>query len=89
MHERYGDRVDIIGVAGRDDLSAVNGFIDGRGVEGFEHIYDESGDIWADFGVSSQPAFLFIAADGTSELIFGGQGEASISERLDALLAQA
>lgn len=89
MHEQYADQVDIIGVAGRDDLSEVNGFINERGVSAFEHIYDESGDIWMEFGVRSQPAFVFIGVDGEAELVFGAQGEDSIGQRLDALLAAA
>ena len=89
MHAQYADQVDIIGVAGRDDLGSVNGFIENLGVDGFEHIYDETGDIWMEFGIRSQPAFVFIGADGESEAVFGSQGEGGMSERLDALLAAA
>ncbi len=65
----------------------MNRFIDGRGVEAFEHVYDETGDIWQTFGVISQPTFVFITADGETEVVFGGQGESSLRERLDGLLA--
>jgi len=32
---------------------------------GFEHIADSGGEIWSAFGVSAQPAYVFINDDGT------------------------
>lgn len=76
----------MVGVAGRDDLSAIQGFIDNRGVDAFPHIADETGEIWATFDVRSQPAFVFIDDDGTIADGTGSLSEAGIIERLDALI---
>ena len=77
----------MVGVAGRDDLSAIQGFIDNRGVGAFPHIADESGEVWSRFDVRSQPAFVFIDDDGTIADGTGSLSEDGIAERLDALIA--
>lgn len=87
MQAQYEDQVAVVGVAGRDDLSAIQGFIDDRGVGGFPHIVDESGQIWSDFDVRSQPAFVFINDDGTIADGTGSLSEDGITQRLDALIA--
>jgi len=54
-------------------------------VGAFPHIVDESGDVWATYGVRTQPAFVFINDDGTSETHIGALGEAGLTERINAL----
>lgn len=76
----------MIGVAGRDELAAIQGFIDQRGVAGFPHIVDETGDVWSSFDVRSQPAYVFVDDDGTLENT-GSLSEASLVERVEALIA--
>ena len=46
-----------IGVASRDDVDAIRGFVDDFGVQGFDHIIDEGGVVWERYGIFSQPAF--------------------------------
>ena len=77
----------MIGVAGRDDLSAIQGFIDERGVGAFPHLVDDTGEIWAAFDVRSQPAFVFIDDDGTVSRPTGSLSEAAITDRLEELVA--
>lgn len=77
----------VIGVAGRDDLDAIQDFIVDRGVNEFPHIADESGEVWSGFDVRSQPAFVFINDDGTIAGEAGSLSEAEIVEWLDALVA--
>ncbi len=74
-------------MAGRDELEPIGRFIAERGVSGFQHTVDEDGSVWADYGIQSQPAFVFINDDGTVETNQGAMGEAGIAERLDALIA--
>ena len=76
-----------VGVAGRDGLEAINGFIDDYDVGGFDHIVDESGAIWANFEIVSQPSFIFLDASGDSTTHIGALGVDGISERLDALIS--
>lgn len=44
-------------------------------------------EIWAEFGVRSQPAFAFIDDSGEVEIHRGSLDEAELSERVDALIA--
>ena len=87
MHEIYGEQVNIIGVAGRDTLADMQGFVDEFGVDGFEHIADESVAIWAEYGITSQPAFAFIDDSGSVETVISALGRDGLAERIDALLA--
>lgn len=73
-------------MAGRGEVDAIDGFIDEFGVGGFPHVIDTSGTLWASFGVTSQPAWIFIDADGGTELHLGGLGEAGLTERIEALI---
>lgn len=87
MQQQFGDQVTIIGVAGRDDLKDMEGFVSEFGVGGFEHIADENGEIWARYGVTSQPAFAFVNNDGSSETLISSLGLDGLTERVEALAA--
>lgn len=39
-------------------------FVEEYGLGGFEHIADDTGRIWATFGVTAQPTYIFIGDDG-------------------------
>lgn len=54
-----------IGIAGQDSDEAIAQFVDDFDLDGFEHIADGRGEIWNAFGVSAQPAYVFINDDGT------------------------
>lgn len=85
MHDIYGDDVEFIGVAGRDDLPPITAFIDDFAVGSFDHAVDLTGDVWAAFDISTQPAFVFIDADGSSSTHVGALGVEGLSSRLDDL----
>jgi hypothetical protein len=72
-------------VAGRDGLDPINEFIDDYDVGGFDHVVDESGAIWANFEIVSQPSFIFLDASGEATSYLGALGVDGLSERLDAL----
>lgn len=73
-------------MAGRADEGDIDAFIAEFGLEAFPHSIDETGDLWAGYGVAGQPAWVFIGADGSTEVVSGALGEAAIAERLDALV---
>ena len=87
VQARYGDDITFIGVAGRDDVESMRAFIDERGVSGFAHIGDETGEIWNTFGVVGQPAYVFISDDGSTETLRSGLGLDELTRRAEALLA--
>ncbi|MGK0274151.1 MAG: hypothetical protein ACI9N0_000525 [Ilumatobacter sp.] len=51
----------------------------------FDHIVDETGAIWENFQIVSQPSFIFLDASGESSSYLGALGVDGLSERLDAL----
>lgn len=64
----------------------MQAFIDRFGVGGFEHIADDEGTIWSQFGVTSQPAFAFINDDGTVKTVVSRLGDERLTEEIEALL---
>lgn len=46
---------------------------------------DETGAIWADFKIVSQPSFVFLDESGVSTSHLGPLGIDGLTERLDAL----
>ena len=77
----------MFGLSGRDDVSAAQEFVDGLGVGGFEHLYDESGEVWERFGIVSQPAWIFINDDGSVDSQIGALGEGGIRDAIADLEA--
>lgn len=74
-------------MAGKDDLSAVKGFLGGNGVNRFTHTLDGDGSLWAAFGIGSQPAVAFINDDGTIDVRQGAISEDELAERIEELIA--
>ena len=66
---------------GSDD--AMQGFVERHGLS-FPNLNDEPGEVFARFGVPSQPAWAFIAADATVTVRVGVLGEADLSAALAA-----
>ena len=87
MQQQFGDHVTILGVAGRDDLRDMEEFVAEFGVGGFEHIADEDVEIWKAYNITSQPAFVFINDDGTSETLISSLGLEGLTARVEALAA--
>ena len=73
-------------MAGRDNVSDMRGFVDEFAVGAFEHIADEDGVVWSQYGVSSQPAFVFIDDAGGVETVIGSLGADGLSSRIEALI---
>lgn len=74
-----------VGIAGRDGIDPIRSFIDDLGVDAFPHVVDETGGIWDQMGVVSQPSFIFLDANGASTSHLGGLGVSGLTERLDTL----
>lgn len=81
----FADQVDLIGVAGRGEVPAMNEFVVSTGTNGITHVIDDDGSIWSDYGVAAQPAFAFIGADGKVDVHVGALGGREIEKRMQAL----
>jgi len=49
------------------------------------HILEGAGELWRDYGVTSQPTMVFVAADGSIERHAGALGPQRLLERLNQL----
>jgi thiol-disulfide isomerase/thioredoxin len=77
--------VTLVGVAGLDQLPAMQQFVAKYPVKGFTNLADTDGSVWAKFGVTHQPAFAFIRADGGITVVKGGLSEPDLDQRVAAL----
>jgi hypothetical protein len=48
---------------------------------------DDDGDLWARFRVRVQPAWVFVAPDGTTQTVLGALYDEALFDRIDDLLA--
>lgn len=77
------DDVAFLGIAGLDEKDAASAFVQRHGLEGFPHAHDENGDIWQEFGITTQSSFAFVDEDGTFDTV---SYVAFDADELDALV---
>ncbi len=69
------DNQTIIGVASRDSVEAMQDFVDRHELGDMVSIADETGDVWARFGIVGQPSWAFVDGEtGESQARPGGLG---------------
>lgn len=78
--QRWEGEVTFLGVASRGSRDDMEAFVVETGTGGIRHIADVDGSIWAQFGVSAQPAFVFVDRDGVATGWLGGLGEPLLDE---------
>ncbi len=67
----FEGEVTFVGVAGLGQTDAMRTFVKETGTDGMQHAIDADGSVWQSFGVVSQPAFAFVASDGSVETFAG------------------
>ncbi len=77
--------VTFVGVAALDQVPAMNQFVSNYRLGGFTHLADTDTSVWRHFGVTAQPAFAFVAPNGTVEVVKGTLSAPDLAQRLDAL----
>jgi thiol-disulfide isomerase/thioredoxin len=77
--------VTFVGVAGLDQLPAMQQFVTQYPVGGFTHLADTDGAVWAKFGVTHQPAYAFISPDGRIDVVKGPLSAPDLTARVTAL----
>lgn len=82
----HAGAMSIVGVAGRGTVEEMRGFVADTGTDGLDHLVDAEGTLWAEFGVFSQPAFAFVARDGSVEVVMGRQTRQAMDARVGQLL---
>lgn len=68
------DDVTIVGVAGRDAVGPMQDFVAEHDLGSMTHVVDADGAIWASYGISYQPAWVFIDAEGHATVAAGMLG---------------
>ncbi len=77
--------VDVVGVAALGSIDEMKTFVSDTGIENFDQLADPDAEVWSVFGVASQPAFAFISADGSIDVVQGSIDENEILERAATL----
>ena len=77
--------VTFVGVASLDALPAMQSFVTTYGMGGFTQLADLDGSIWRRFGVTQQPAYAFISANGSVEVVKTRVSAAELDSRLAQL----
>ena len=77
--------VEVVGVAALGSIDEMKTFVSDTGIENFPQLADPDAEVWGVFGVAAQPAFAFISADGSIEIVQGSLDENAILERAATL----
>lgn len=74
-----------VGVAGLGETADMRDFVEDYDVDAFEHLADLDGALWQRFGVVQQPAYAFVDATGTVEVVRGELGEDGLAQHMATL----
>ncbi|ETW25826.1 redoxin domain-containing protein [Mycobacterium gastri] len=77
--------VTFIGVAAQDQLPAMQNFVDRYQLSSMPQLADTDAAVWARFGVTAQPAFAFVSANGTIDVVDGPLTEPELTKRVSGL----
>ncbi|MDI5976772.1 protein disulfide oxidoreductase [Amycolatopsis magusensis] len=80
-----GTGTTFVGVAAQDQVPAMREFVAKYELGTFEHLADLDAEVWKRFGVTAQPAFAFIGADGSVDVVKGTLSEEDLAQRVSAL----
>lgn len=78
----------IIGVPGRDDPAPMRDFVARHGLEEVPQAVDIDGSLWERFGVSYQPAWVFIDDGGAVRVHAGALSDDELEEAVAALVGR-
>ncbi len=73
-----------IGVAWAGSSDSMNAFIERHGLT-FPSVNDQSGDVFASFGVAGQPAWVFLGETGDGNRVLGSLSDAQLDEAIAAI----
>jgi peroxiredoxin len=83
LARRYDGTVEFLGVAARDEVSAMADFVDRYDIP-FPNIADVDAQIWKRSGVRGQPAWVFVDRNGRGRLFYRPD-DATVRAELDRL----
>lgn len=83
--ELLDGRVRVVGVASSGSLEDMQAFVTETGSGDLTHVADVPGEVWARFGVVTQPTFVFVDDDGRTQTVPGGLPQASLVDAMEQL----
>jgi thiol-disulfide isomerase/thioredoxin len=79
--------VTFVGVAAEDQVPAMRDFISKYQLGFFTNLADVDASVWQRFGVTAQPAFAFISAAGSVNVVKSHLAEQDLAQRVGTLAA--
>jgi peroxiredoxin len=86
LERRHEGEVRFLGVAWQDTREAMQAFVDRHGIR-MPTAVDEEGSLFASFGFSYQPAWVFVNDGGQVRTHFGALGEDGLEDEIQKLLS--
>lgn len=83
--KELGSSIAFVGVAALDQVPAMQGFVQRYDLKSFQHIADTDTVVWKRFGVTAQPAYAFIDANGKVDVVTSQLSEQDLRQRLSKL----
>lgn len=77
--------VTFVGVASASQPPAMREFVEKYSLQHLTQLADTDGTVWKKFGVTQQPAFAFLTADGELSMVKGELSEDELAQRIAAL----
>ena len=83
--KEHAGKVTFLGVAALDKVPAMQQFVQKYDLQSFQHIADEDSSVWKRFGVTAQPAYAFVGADGKVDVVTSQLSEEDLRQRLSTI----
>jgi thiol-disulfide isomerase/thioredoxin len=80
----FNGRVTVVGVAGQGTVDQMRKFVAQTSTGGILQLADVRGSIWRQYQVVSQPSFVFVRANGQSDLFVGSLDEGTLTALMTA-----
>lgn len=77
--------VTFVGVGAQDKLPELRAFAAKYRVDKITELADTDAAVWAKFGVTHQPAYAFVSAEGAVDVVRGSLSESELTARVHAL----
>ncbi|OJF09446.1 TlpA family protein disulfide reductase [Couchioplanes caeruleus] len=86
VREEYGDRLNILGIAGMGGNKEMHEFVSDLEVGSVPHLDDEPGELWKKFGITEQSTYVIIDRTGRT-VVSGYLDDLQLTSKVKALVA--
>ncbi|HWS31842.1 MAG TPA: redoxin domain-containing protein [Actinoplanes sp.] len=86
LKDEYGDRLQILGIAGMGKNTEMKRFVSDFELQGVPHLNDAPGKLWKRFGIVQQSWYVFLDENG-KETYTGYLDDLQLTQRVQAMTA--